>query len=111
MISSAQIFRWKNWLKIFFQFQIQRKIFSTKEVLHISGVLKLVNEQKQSYWHSCSCILQMRKHRAKKFKMTYILNFSAEIPHSKLDSQIRGIYKKPTPAYIINTEFSNEISS
>ena len=35
--------------KIFFQFQIQRKIFSTKEVLHISGVLKLVNEQKQSY--------------------------------------------------------------
>ena len=47
MISSAQIFRWKNWLKIFFQFQIQRKIFSTKEVLHISGVLKLVNEQKQ----------------------------------------------------------------
>ena len=29
------------------QFQIQRKIFSTKEVLHISGVLKLVNEQKQ----------------------------------------------------------------
>ena len=44
--------------------------------------------------------------------MTYILNFSAEIPHSKkLDSQIRGIYKKPTPAYIINTDFSNEISS
>ena len=47
----------------------------------------------------------------KKFKMTYILNFSAEIPHSKINSQIRGIYKKPTPSYIINTDFSNEISS